>query len=441
MGRTRGGRGEENIGNYSNAVAFFSGELSKKRKLEEQLNLPSAKHNVRLNPGNSEGESLSLGCCTDEDRDARRSFYCVKQFGQEGGMVDPAVVNGSTVLTFNRASIDTHVDAQPCEYAGGSIARKIEAEDAIFTSFVSNVKSSKYLMQSGLFPADETYSACSSGNSCISEYSKHICYEISCSPNQSCRPPGSRSCSSVGHSTTLGDGLDHSKCSPHYLDCKANEKTTSDDSDRLCGSLEEFIFEKENLYSHRSHLKNNQFNRLSSRKSAVQANECHAMGLLGKDGTGADSGQPIVSAYTPSIVKRHKAIKTSEFGSGSTSDEHGGCPREQSQLTVLGDIHSSFETCTRPNASVCNPENTVAQYGSTEAVITYTDIYEEQDANTEAYLERSIPDTDIMPDTGETLPLFVLSSGRETQNKDARTSSRPPTIDKDFEQYFSMLML
>jgi len=401
MGRTRGGRGEENIGNYSNAVAFFSGELSKKRKLEEQLNLPSAKHNVRLNPGNSEGESLSLGCCTDEDRDARRSFYCVKQFGQEGGMVDPAVVNGSTVLTFNRASIDTHVDAQPYE----------------------------------------TYSACSSGNSCISEYSKHICYEISCSPNQSCRPPGSRSCSSVGHSTTLGDGLDHSKCSPHYLDCKANEKTTSDDSDRLCGSLEEFIFEKENLYSHRSHLKNNQFNRLSSRKSAVQANECHAMGLLGKDGTGADSGQPIVSAYTPSIVKRHKAIKTSEFGSGSTSDEHGGCPREQSQLTVLGDIHSSFETCTRPNASVCNPENTVAQYGSTEAVITYTDIYEEQDANTEAYLERSIPDTDIMPDTGETLPLFVLSSGRETQNKDARTSSRPPTIDKDFEQYFSMLML
>jgi hypothetical protein len=33
-------------------------------KMEEQLNLPSAKHNVRLNPGNSEGESLSLGCCT-----------------------------------------------------------------------------------------------------------------------------------------------------------------------------------------------------------------------------------------------------------------------------------------------------------------------------------------------------------------------------------------
>jgi hypothetical protein len=63
----------------------------------------------------------------------------------------------------------------------------------------------------------------------------------------------------------------------------------------------------------------------------------------------------------------------------------------QSQLTALGDIHSSFETCTRPNASVRNPENTVARYGSTEAVTTYTDIYEEQDTNAEAYLERSIP--------------------------------------------------
>ena len=52
-------------------------------KMKEQLNLPSAKHNVRLNPGNSEGESLLLGCCTDEDRDACRSFYCVKQLDRK----------------------------------------------------------------------------------------------------------------------------------------------------------------------------------------------------------------------------------------------------------------------------------------------------------------------------------------------------------------------
>lgn len=345
MGQTGGGRGEEDIGNYSNDVAFFSGELSKKRKLEEQLNLPLAKHKFRLNP-------------------------------------------------------------------------------------------------------DETSSACPTENSCISEYSKHIHCETSCSPNQacvlpgnqSCRPPGSHSYSLAGHSTTFDVGRDHSQCSPHFSDCQTNEKITSDDSDRLCGSLE-FIFEKENLFSHRSRLKNNQFNRFSSRKSAVQANDCRAAGLLEKDGTGTDSGESTVSAYKTSIVKRHKPIKALQFGSGSTSDEHGGCSREHAQLVVLGDTHSSIGTCTGRNASVCNPENTIAQYGSTKDVVTYTDIYEELDANREAYLEGSTLDTDIMPDTGETLPLFVLSSGRVTQNQDAHTGSRPPTIDKDFEQYFSMLML
>lgn len=402
-----GRRGEEDIGNYSNAVAFSSGELSKKRKLEEQLNLPSAKHVFRLNPGNSEGENPLLAGCTDEVRNTRRSFYCVKPFGQEGGMVDPAIVNGSTVLTLNRAKFDTHVDVQPYE----------------------------------------TYSACSTGNSCISENSKHICCETSCSPNQSsvflgnqsCCPPGNHSCSSSDYSTTSGVRIDHSQCLPHDLDCKETEKRTLDDSD--CGNLEEEIFEKENLYSHQSCLINNQFNRLSSRKSAAPANECRAVNSRGKDGTVTDSVGSIVSAYKPSIVKRHKAIQTWEFGSGSMSDKHGGCPMEQAQLKVLGNTHSAIETCTRPNATVCNPEKTTAQYGSTEAVFTCTNIYEELDANREAYLENSTLDTDIMPNTGETLPLFVLSSGRVTQNKDARTGSRPPTIDKDFEQYFSMLML
>lgn len=408
MGQTGGGRGEEDIGNYSNDVAFFSGELSKKRKLEEQLNLPLAKHKFRLNPGNSEGKSLLPGCCTDKDRDVQRSFYCVKQYGQQGGMADRAVINVSNVLTFNSVKLDTHVNGQ----------------------------------------SYETSSACPTANSCISEFSKHIHCETSCSPNQacvlpgnqSCRPPGSHSYSLAGHSTTFDVGRDHSQCSPHFSDCQTNEKITSDDSDRLCGSLE-FIFEKENLFSHRSRLKNNQFNRFSSRKSAVQANDCHAAGLLEKDATGTDSGESTVSAYKTSIVKRHKPIKALQFGSGSTCDEHGGCSSEHAQLVVLGDTHSSIETCTGRNASVCNPENTIAQYGSTKAVVTYTDIYEELDANREAYLEGSTLDTDIMPDTGETLPLFVLSSGRVTQNQDAHTGSKPKTIDKDFEQYFSMLML
>ncbi|KAK7292948.1 hypothetical protein RJT34_15806 [Clitoria ternatea] len=37
--------------------------------------------------------------------------------------------------------------------------------------------------------------------------------------------------------------------------------------------------------------------------------------------------------------------------------------------------------------------------------------------------------------------MYVLSSGRWNVNQEAQSSSRPPTIDQEFEEYFSMLML
>ncbi|GMN59548.1 hypothetical protein TIFTF001_028639 [Ficus carica] len=37
--------------------------------------------------------------------------------------------------------------------------------------------------------------------------------------------------------------------------------------------------------------------------------------------------------------------------------------------------------------------------------------------------------------------VYVLSSGRWTVNQEAQSESRKPTIDQEFEQYFSMLML
>ncbi|XP_061353338.1 protein FAR-RED-ELONGATED HYPOCOTYL 1-LIKE-like isoform X2 [Gastrolobium bilobum] len=37
--------------------------------------------------------------------------------------------------------------------------------------------------------------------------------------------------------------------------------------------------------------------------------------------------------------------------------------------------------------------------------------------------------------------MYVLSSGRRNVNQEAQSSTRPPTIDQEFEQYFSMLML
>ncbi|TKY63306.1 hypothetical protein E2542_SST13177 [Spatholobus suberectus] len=42
---------------------------------------------------------------------------------------------------------------------------------------------------------------------------------------------------------------------------------------------------------------------------------------------------------------------------------------------------------------------------------------------------------------GENRNMYVLSSGRWNVNQEAQSSTTPPTIDQEFEQYFSMLML
>ncbi|KAJ1394423.1 hypothetical protein SESBI_34224 [Sesbania bispinosa] len=48
---------------------------------------------------------------------------------------------------------------------------------------------------------------------------------------------------------------------------------------------------------------------------------------------------------------------------------------------------------------------------------------------------------DILYSKGENPKTYVLSSGRWNVNQEAQSSTRPPTIDQEFEQYFSMLML
>ncbi|XP_061367186.1 protein FAR-RED ELONGATED HYPOCOTYL 1-like isoform X2 [Gastrolobium bilobum] len=48
---------------------------------------------------------------------------------------------------------------------------------------------------------------------------------------------------------------------------------------------------------------------------------------------------------------------------------------------------------------------------------------------------------DILYSKGENPNMYVLSSGRWDVNQEAQSSTRTPTIDQEFEQYFSMLML
>ncbi|KAI4354518.1 hypothetical protein L6164_003371 [Bauhinia variegata] len=48
---------------------------------------------------------------------------------------------------------------------------------------------------------------------------------------------------------------------------------------------------------------------------------------------------------------------------------------------------------------------------------------------------------DILFANGVNTNMYVLSSGRWSINQEAQSSARPPTIDQEFEEYFSMLML
>ncbi|MED6224295.1 hypothetical protein PIB30_082669 [Stylosanthes scabra] len=48
---------------------------------------------------------------------------------------------------------------------------------------------------------------------------------------------------------------------------------------------------------------------------------------------------------------------------------------------------------------------------------------------------------DFLLSNGVDPNMYVLSSGRWNVNREAQSSTRPPTIDQEFEEYFSMLML
>ncbi|KAK8651183.1 hypothetical protein V6N13_140795 [Hibiscus sabdariffa] len=82
-----------------------------------------------------------------------------------------------------------------------------------------------------------------------------------------------------------------------------------------------------------------------------------------------------------------------------------------------------------------NLEETLAEYGS---YIDY--IYSGYGNYTiEQYRDKEIEE--ILNSDGADLNVYVFSSGRWSVNQEALQTRRKPTIDQEFEQYFSTLML
>ncbi|KAH9301715.1 hypothetical protein KI387_013298, partial [Taxus chinensis] len=408
---------------HDKLVNFVCGELSKKRKLEEQLNFPSSKYKFKTKLGSPERECPFLDACSDDD-DSSRSLDCVMLPGTDGTVSEVTIVNGSTVVASNVGKLDTNADLKTSDNGGYSAARENGDGNVMLPSFISCAKSRKSSLQLSLVPADDRLVSCSTGHSCISESSKHIYCETSCSYSQVCRLPvnqsrnahGNQPCSSPDSLTTFV-GLELSEHSMHYVGRKATKKRTPVDIDCLPVNLQFCTCKEENLYTDQSYLEHNQFNRFLTSDGTSQAEE-NNVHLLATDGAETDSVDSIVSTYKPANAKRHKSVNTPsctwEFGSGSAMGSH---IRAEFLLVTSGDTNSFVGTGNCQNSLIYDPQSISCPYNRIDASITPTETYEELDASNEPYSERQALSTEIMADTSETLPLYVLSSGRASHKE------------------------
>eukprot|EP01018_Ginkgo_biloba_P032422 Gb_24471 [translate_table: standard] len=385
-------------------------ELSKKRKLEEeQLNLPSSKHKFRTKQGNSDGGSPLLHACTNEYSNALRNLNGNKKLGIDLNVLDSAAIdNGSDKLQMDTGEQDANVagNVKKSSCTRSSNARETEDGTAIHSSSDCSIKSSEALLQSSLVPADEIHRACSSVHSGISESSKHVYHEISCSYNHSCSSPG--------NSTTFDVGCEFSQHFLQDLDRKVKKKRTSGDSDCLHSSLQDINYIEDKLCT-QPYVEGNQFKIFTSRNNVAKAEGSNEVSLCAVDVNETHSVESLFSAYKPSMVKRHKSVNTAsctwEFGSGSTTDEHTSCPRAEAKSVEFG---TTGETNTSTNTLACNAHSIVSSYESTDAPPLPIEISEAPDADKEASSEGQAHSIDISSNSGETLPLYVLSSGRKS---------------------------
>ncbi|XP_057817543.2 uncharacterized protein LOC131030648 [Cryptomeria japonica] len=428
----------EAIRHQDKPVNFICRELSKKRKLEEQLNLPLPKYKFNTKLGDSERECPLLDACS-VCNDSSRSLDFVTLPETDSAVSEVTFVNESTVLASNEGKLDTNADIKRSGSVRYSIIR--EKKDG-------NGAKSSSLLQFNLDPADERPVSCSTGYSCISELPKHTACDASCSYNQLCQPtvnqscniPSNESCSSPHASTTfVGPELsEHSMCS---LGRNATKKRTPTDLDCLHVNLKDCTDKEDKLYAQQSYLEHDQFNRCLSKDGTLGAEE-NDVNLLAIDTAETNSVGSLDSTIKPAIGKRHKSVNTTsgtwEFGSGSTKGSH---IRAEYQLLASTDNSSPVEYGSSQNSLVCHSMGISSPRRDIGGSITSNETYKELDANDETYSERETLSNEISADITETLPAYVLSSGRVSHKKEEHRDSRPLTIDQDFEQYFSMLML
>ncbi|GMI84701.1 hypothetical protein HRI_002139400 [Hibiscus trionum] len=135
------------------------------------------------------------------------------------------------------------------------------------------------------------------------------------------------------------------------------------------------------------------------------------------------------------LLHNNASSSSHDWGSSSHGSHSYGTTVASSSVEkyVLSSPGDEPETAVARLAE--NLEETLAEYGTD---IDY--IYSGYGNYTiEQYRDKEIEE--ILDSEGEDSNVYVLSSGRWSVNQEASQTKRKPTIDQEFEQYFSTLML
>lgn len=165
-------------------------------------------------------------------------------------------------------------------------------------------------------------------------------------------------------------------------------------------------------------------------------------GSPGSEQSSNFSGEPVASDILQALHQ------DSEMDSNSFLDESEGAPsanskRDISEVYASDESSTSSESCSSNYThreslhSVVHRGSKKVDNGETKSPIIDEFGYE---AELKELLETD-PEDLMLYSNGLSSDMFVLSSGRWKIKPDAQAEARKPTIDQEFEEYFSSLML
>ncbi|KAL5549877.1 hypothetical protein UlMin_000053 [Ulmus minor] len=163
-----------------------------------------------------------------------------------------------------------------------------------------------------------------------------------------------------------------------------------------------------------------------------------------EEGPPSDEGSEMESMNDSNSFIGESDTATSVYKKSKMEVEYGKTNDRPASSSYVNRVYDCFEkeSLKMENASsskgelgFLNLEEQLLEFGSHTG---YTGA-EYKDESMENYTNEEL--SDVLSANGVNPNVYVLSSGRWTVNQEAASESRKPTIDQEFEQYFSMLML